>query len=136
MINDVTTYLMNLAYDNKTTVIIEDKFSEYTPAAVNTNTKIIVLNSKWYRPNQIPFQLAHELGHILNNDGAKACLYFSPSKFGIEGHANKTAIHLLVPLFFGDTEYMHANTVRFMDAFGIPPYMESVVTSEIKDYYN
>ncbi|APX73381.1 ImmA/IrrE family metallo-endopeptidase [Companilactobacillus allii] len=135
MINDMTSALMNLAFDNNIAVIMEDKFSPYTPAAVDTKTKVIVINSNWHIQNQIPFQLAHEIGHVLNDDGSKACLYFSPSKFGIEGHANKTAIQLLIPLYFSNIEYIHANTVRFMEAFNIPLYLEDTVIDEIQSYY-
>ncbi|APX73143.1 ImmA/IrrE family metallo-endopeptidase [Companilactobacillus allii] len=136
MINEITSSLMNLAFDNHISVIMEDKFSPYTPAAVDTKTKIIVINNNWHIQNQIPFQLAHEIGHVLNGDGFKACLYFSPAKNGIEGHANKTAIHLLVPLYFENIEYTYANAVRFMEAFNIPLYLENTVITEIKTYYS
>ncbi len=132
----LTKRLMNQAYDYGFKVINNDKYkSSDTPAAVNPHYKTIVLNSKWHEPRQIPFQLAHEMGHLLNKDGQSSCLYFSPSKYGIEGNANRTAIKLLLPYFLDDNIIEHVSSVKIMESLNMSQYLEGMVQEEILNYY-
>jgi len=132
----LTKKLMNEAYDYGFNVINNDQYkSSHTPAAVNPYYKTIVLNSNWHDPQQIPFQLAHEMGHLLNNDGQSSCLYYSPSKFGIEGHANRTAIKLLLPYFLDDNIMEHVSSTKIMESLDMSQYLEGMVQEEILNYY-
>lgn len=135
MINKIMNGLMNQAFNDGFNVIKEDKFTPYTPAAVNPSNKIIVLNSNWHKPNQLPFQLAHEMGHLLNNDGESSCLYFSPSKHGIEGNANRTAIKLLLPYYLEDNIFEHVSSTKFMELLNMDQYLDDMVQEEIINYY-
>lgn len=136
--NDILTKrLMNQAYDYGFNVIkTNDYESSHTPAAVNPFYKTIVLNSKWHEPKQLPFQLAHEMGHLLNKDGQSSCLYFSPSKYGIEGNANRTAIKLLLPYYLDDNIMEHVSSVRIMESLDMDQYLEGMVQEEILKYYS
>lgn len=129
MINDIMASLMNTAMDRGYGVIVENKFSKQTPSAVNPQTKIIVVNGNWHDQDQLPFQLAHEIGHLINKDDSN-CLYFSPSKHGIEGRANRQAIKLLLPYYTDERPLEDFNSVDFMKAFKIPQYLENVVNEE------
>lgn len=62
MISDIMSSLMNKAMDYGYSVIIENQFSSRTPSAVNPRTRTIVINGNWHEQNQLPFQLAHEMG--------------------------------------------------------------------------
>lgn len=135
MINSIMTSLMNVAFDNGYSVILESRFTPYTPSAANPFTKTIVINDNWHNPRQLPFQLAHELGHLLNKDENSACLYFSPTKSGIEGNANRTAIRLLLPYYLDNNESEHVSSVEFMESLGMSQYLEDMVQEEIINYY-
>lgn len=134
MINEITASLINKAMELGYSVILETNFSDHTPSAANPHTNTIVVNGNWYQPEQIQFQLAHEMGHLLNHDDS-SCLYFSPSKHGIEGRANKKAIDLLLPYYTEDRPLEEFNTVDFMKAFKIPQYLENVVNNEFYQKY-
>lgn len=134
MINDIMASLMNKAMDFGYSVIVDNRFSSRTPSAVNPYTKTIVVNGSWHDPEQLPFQLAHEMGHLINKDDSN-CLYFSPSKYGIEGRANVQAIKLLLPYYTDERPLEDFNSVDFMRAFKIPQYLESVVNEEFYKNY-
>lgn len=136
MTDKLTKELLSDAFGYGFKVILEDKFSSpYTPAAVNPFNKTIILNSNWHNKRQLPFQLAHEMGHLLNNDGQSSCLYFSPSKYGIEGNANRTAIELLLPFYLENKEIEHVSSVKFRESLGMDQYLEGMVQEEMIKYY-
>lgn len=127
---------MAIAYDKGFSVILDDRFTSHTPSAANPFTNTIVINENWYKPEQLSFQLAHELGHLINKDGTSACLYFSPSKSGIEGNANRTAIRLLLPLYLEEKDKEQVNITKFMNDLDMPHYLEDMVEKEILNYYD
>ncbi|WCG36369.1 ImmA/IrrE family metallo-endopeptidase [Companilactobacillus farciminis] len=136
MINSVTRKLMAIAYDKGFSVILDDRFTSHTPSAANPFTNTIVINENWYKPEQLSFQLAHELGHLINKDMTNVCLYFSPSKSGIEGNANRTAIRLLLPIYLDGKDKEQVNITKFMGDLDMPHYLEDMVEKEILNYYD
>lgn len=60
---------------------------------------------------------------------------FTLLKQGQEAEANRTAFHILVPMYFADTEAEDANSQVFMDIFHIPDSLAGVAEDEIKNYY-
>lgn len=136
MINSVTRKLMAIAYDKGFSVTLDDRFTSHTPSAANPFTNTIVINENWYKPEQLSFQLAHELGHLINKDRTNVCLYFSPSKSGIEGNANRTAIRLLLPIYLDGKDKEQVNITKFMDDLDMPHYLEDMVEKEILNYYD
>lgn len=68
-------------------------------------------------------------GHLINKEDS-TCLYFSPSKYGIEGRANVQAIRLLLPFYTKERPIEEFSSVNFMNAFKIPQYLESVVNKQ------
>lgn len=132
MDNDVITYLMNIAFDNKIVINFFDNLDPYTPPGSDVETRRIAMNSKWHNESDIPFQLAHELGHILSNQYSTRILYYTPYKYGMELEANKYAIKLLLPLYLADKDTMSVNIHNFMSYFNIPYHLEDIVIKEIK----
>lgn len=136
MINEITSSLMNYAFDHGFNVIFENKLSSHTPSLVDTDHHTIIVNSNWHKQNQIPFHLAHELGHILSGQQSTKILYFTPYKYGMELEANKYAISLLLPMYLEDKNKEDINVHRFMDTFSIPYHLEDVVIQEINSVLN
>ena len=130
--NEIMTYLLNLAFDNGIAVSIE-RVHSHTPSAANVNQKRVFINSNWYRPEEIIFQLAHELGHIFCKHGDLDVLYFSPSKRGIELEANRYAIKLLLPFYLDGKEPYYVNLEQFIDCFSIPMHLENIVEQEMRE---
>jgi len=75
------------------------------------------------------------MGHLINKDGRSSCLYFSPSKYGIEGNANRTAIKLLLPYYLDDISIEHVSSTNIMASLDMSQYLEGMAQEEIINYY-
>lgn len=129
------TYLLNFAFDNGIGIKWVNTLGPYTPSAANNLTKTIVINGKWHNQKELPFQIAHEIGHILNND--EGVLYYSTSssESKIESNANATAINILID-YCTQTEIENANIYQFMEQFGIPSNLEYLVVDQLNARYS
>lgn len=125
---------MNVAMNNGVGVEFMH-LSPTTPPATNAKTRLIVMNSNWHNRDDLPIQFAHELGHIFNNDDSQSCLYFSPSRNGIEGRANKTGIALLMKPYLESKEKEEVSSADFITKFHLPLLFEDIVIDEMNKFY-
>ncbi|MFO1550731.1 ImmA/IrrE family metallo-endopeptidase [Lactiplantibacillus plantarum] len=122
--------LMQYAWDNGISCILTDKLDEYTPSSANPDKNIVLINLKWHNPSEIAFQMAHELGHVINQD--EGILYFSSfsNKSKFERQANLKALDILIPIYLNEVDTYSDNSVMpFMESFGIPTRLEDDVVS-------
>lgn len=132
--NDFLNQVLNYAWDNKIGIQCSDLFCPNTPCGSNPSNRMIVINTNFHDQQQLPYQAAHEVAHILNQDDG--CLYmFTYSKTSMEGRANKRAIDILVPIFFEDIMPEQANVNDFLETFHIPSKMTDWATESIQNYY-
>lgn len=105
---------------------------KYTPPSASTKYMKIAMNRNWHNPEEIPFQFAHELAHIMNHDNCTLAFYHASysSQERIEREANIGAIKLLLPIF-KDMGYSN-NPVTFMQVFHVPNYLFDNVTKIMK----
>ncbi|MHA3066618.1 ImmA/IrrE family metallo-endopeptidase [Lacticaseibacillus saniviri] len=134
-IEELTDSLLSYAKE----LDIQVKWAElnpYTPPASDPKVATIVLNSSWHLPNQIPYQLAHEIEHIKHHDEDYQFLYFTTDlKKTIERDANVDAIRLLVNLFMGQMNFPEqVNYQSFMTALEIPYSLRYYVKQAMMDY--
>ena len=115
--------LLNMAKDLGIRVEWSDLFSEYTPPASSTKYQSVVMNANWHNQNELAFQLAHEIAHVLNHDDCEMAFYHASysSQERIEREANNGAIKLLIPIF-KEMGYEN-NPVTFMQVFNVPGYL-------------
>ena len=61
-------YLMNYAmFEHHIGVEFTNRLPAYAPSvSYNAPGKLIIMNANWIRPIEIPFLLAHEIGHVLH----------------------------------------------------------------------
>ena len=122
-----------LAKKKSITVRFDNSLSPVTPSASDSATRRIIINENWHDQQQLPFQFAHEIAHVLHGDST--VLYFTPSKAGIEGLANRGAVKLLVPLYFAETEPCNVNLWQFMTDLAIPEWLADDTEHLINDAY-
>ena len=98
--------------------------------------RYVVLNYNWPNKREIAFQLAHEIGHIL--DGDEGVYYYATDRSAqiCEGDANRTALHILVPMYFEEIKPEDANLHQFMTDLAIPTWLEHEAYDVIADYYD
>ena len=112
-------------------------FSPTTPPGSSYEYRRVVMNLDWHRPEELIFQLAHELAHVIHGDIGDVVFYHASftGKESIEYKANVGAVELLVPFYCQGTEIQCVNSANFMQSFHVPHYLSSVVSEEIKKYY-
>lgn len=134
---DMVWDLLHLAMDHDIDVQWAGVLSKYTPPACRIDTKIVCMDSNWHRPKEIPFQLAHELAHIICGAPEDICFYNSSftGKSSVEYKANVGAVKFLVPYYCAETEKENVNVYDFEKQYLIPEYLTNVVSETVKKYY-
>lgn len=56
-------WLVNYAFDHNIGVVLTPALQPHTPSTSDGTTRLVVINMNWYRKTEIPFALAHEIGH-------------------------------------------------------------------------
>lgn len=130
-------YLLKIASQHHIDVQWSGVLSKYTPPACRYDTRIVCMNMNWHRHTEIPFQLAHELSHIINGDPGDACFYDASftGKSSVEYKANVGAVRLIIPYYCGETEKEIINANDFEEVYDIPKYLDNVVREQIAKYY-
>lgn len=113
-------YLMNAAmFDYKIGVEFSDRLPPFAPPlSYNHVGRLIIMNAQWPYPTEIPFQLAHEIAHVLNEDQHYYNLNDKTVNRG-EADANIFAINLLRK-YCEENDYHFDNFYKFAKAFCIP----------------
>lgn len=117
--NNVIKWLMNYALDHQIGITFSyaaknddpsEAFPEYSTAVINANYKNI---------DEIPFIIAHEIGHLMLGHSKKK-YYASPAnKIRMEREANQYGLDLLTE--YCDLNEIHFyNAYTFAEAFGVP----------------
>lgn len=136
MRDDIMSYLDNIAINNNIRVIWEH-FDPYTPSGASYEDMCIVMNLDWHNKDELVFQYAHELSHILRGDETDVCFYdvSFKNKSGIEYQTNLMAVRLLVPFYCNDTEIENINVYDFINSYCVPKYLVDVSRDEIINFY-
>lgn len=132
--DEIMTALMNQAFlKYKIRIILSSEADPYTPSVAHTESRTIIINTNFHDKKQIPLQMAHEVGHIINGDQATQPVYFSmmQTDYPMELEANRTAIKLLLPFYLRDKDVENVNSQEFMDTFSVPTHLENIVKEEI-----
>lgn len=116
-------YLMNYAmFDCHIGIEFTDKLPPFAPSAsYNTVGRLIIMNALWPYPTEIPFQLAHEIAHVLHEDQHYYNLNDGTANSG-EASANIFAIKLL-QRYCKENDYRFDTYYKFAQAFGIPKHV-------------
>lgn len=70
--NDLTDYLLKLAKSQNIEWEFTKQYSNFVPRAI-PDERLIIINSNWRNKNEIPFQIGHEIGHLVHNDTLTRC---------------------------------------------------------------
>lgn len=132
-LDELIRWLLNYAFDKGINYIITDQLNEDVPSCAIPNKSTIIINSKYGKPTELPFTIAHEIGHVLN--GEADVLYFSGfnNHSKIEMRANRRAVKLL--LEYCNCHDLSLEPAKFAETFGIPSSFEDMVKEESAKYY-
>lgn len=137
MVDDIISYLNKIAVDNNIRVIWEH-FDPYTPPGSSYDDMCVVMNLDWHNKDELVFQYAHELSHIIRGDKTDLFFYNTlyNNKTGIEYETNLVAVRLLVPFYCSDTEIRDISVYDFLNSYCIPHYLADVAKNEITKFFN
>ena len=133
MDNILTDLLIYALKDQHIRVAMSPEFTLDAPSAVKTKSKIIILNTNLSNKDQLPLQLAHEIGHVVNGDEASTPLHFGDQAvdYSMELSANRFAVDMLIPYYLDDRDREHVNVTEFMNIFVIPAHLEKMCREEL-----
>lgn len=133
--NEVITWLMNYCMDHDIGIIYKKNLPQTAPSDSWHNPKLIIFNANYYKVNERPFMMAHEIGHVVE----EVPEYYKLAYLGIEKgefSANRFAINLL-SLYCMENDIWYETYYDFAKAFGIPKdkyYVLEFVFESMKDY--
>lgn len=126
MINDIIENLTNYAMDLGYGVELNPLLKPDVPSFVSNKRQLIVINTNTEVQEEIPLQLAHEIGHVLNNDRKLNKYYYTYAKYGVEKDANVMALILLAPYYIEDKPEEYITVDGFMETFAIPEHQRAI----------
>jgi len=132
MDDEAVQFLLNYALDHSISFESVPGLKPDTPSFAITDKRFIVLNMNWHNKRELPFQVAHEIGHVLNNH--PGVLYYSSpaSNTKIEAEANSTAVDLLID-YCKSIDLYHMDVYKFMDRFAIPNSVKTSVIDKLEN---
>lgn len=129
--DNVINYLLNYATKHNIRYKLTEALPSSFPSCAFPKSRRVMINMKWRNPHELPFQIAHELGHVLNGDNGVRYYESFPTRSKTEYQANLTGIRLLLK-FCADNDINVDNPLSFAERFGIPEYLENAVAYEMK----
>ena len=107
---------------------------DYTPSVSSSKNRRIIMNANWKDKNELPFQLAHEIAHIINNNDCDIAFYHASfsSREMIEREANQTALDLILKISINLG--LPFDSHKFINCFKIPPYLTDKVNELMVSY--
>lgn len=134
--NEVITWLMNYCMDHDIGIIYKKNLPQTAPSDSWHNPKLIIFNANYYKVNERPFMLAHEIGHVVEEVPEFYKLAYLGTEKG-EFSANRFAINLL-SLYCMENDIWYETYYDFAQAFGIPKdkyYVLEVVFGSLNKVY-
>ena len=130
--DDIISWLANYAFDHGIGVTMSTDLSPDCPSFALANPKNIVINLNWSPRAEIPFSMAHEIGHVINGDNGHYQLT-SVAHSKAEHDANIVAFQIL-------REWAESHDVDvsepylFMSCFAIPCKLSDQVAEDFTRY--
>ncbi|WP_186811251.1 hypothetical protein [Companilactobacillus nantensis] len=91
---------------------------------------MILINMDWYKKNDIPLIIAHEIGHMLDDDACYLYDESTPAQMKSENRANVRAIDLLLG-YCRENDIEFDSCIAFLQQFNIPLKYEIVVKNKM-----
>ncbi|RHW49696.1 ImmA/IrrE family metallo-endopeptidase [Bombilactobacillus bombi] len=123
--DNLITYLLNYAFDHGYGYEILNDAENDWPSLAYPELNLIFINMNWHNQNELPFQIAHEIGHMIDGN---ACHMYN-DKIKVEDHADLHAIEILKQYSL-DYDFCINNPIVFAQQFCIPYRLYNVVESK------
>ena len=126
MSDDVTTYLLNYALDHHIGFELLNGIDSDWPSLAIPERNMMFINTNWYKQEELPMVVAHEIGHMIDGDSCYLYDQSTISRLKSENSANLIAINLLMK-YCSDNDIEFNNSMTFLTQFNIPQRYENSV---------
>lgn len=92
--------LLRFAFDHDVGYVLTRDLQPTTPSMADCESRIIVINLDWHNPKELPLMIAHEIGHVLNDDSGVLYYATPASHSNIEDNADNAGLRILLPIYF------------------------------------
>ncbi|WCG34785.1 ImmA/IrrE family metallo-endopeptidase [Companilactobacillus farciminis] len=124
--SDVTTYLLNYALDHHIGFELLNGIDSDWPSLAIPERNMMFINTNWYKQEELPMVVAHEIGHMIDGDSCYLYDQSTISRLKSENSANLIAINLLMK-YCSDNDIEFNNSMTFLTQFNIPQRYENSV---------
>lgn len=124
--SDVTTYLLNYALDHHIGFELLNEVDSFWPSLAIPERNMMFINTNWYKQEELPMVVAHEIGHMIDGDSCYLYDQSTISRLKSENSANLIAINLLMK-YCSDNDIEFNNSMTFLTQFHIPQRYENSV---------
>ena len=140
-LSDMLTSLLDFAWNHDIGILLSRSMSPDTPSSANPNNRMILINMNTKNQKSIPFQIAHEMSHVLHDD--PGVLYFQTNeknksqnyRYTFEHAADELALKIIIPTYIHCNDgIVPNNSIRFMDELAIPTSLVNEVNEELLKY--
>lgn len=131
--DNLKDYLLDLALALNIDVVFTKQRQDFVPRAV-PDERLVIINSNWKRTREIPFQIGHEMGHLVHNDTIIDCE--SPNAhLPNELSADKYSLNLIFKYNLVQVDTITSPSV-FLFQYGIPFRMTEYTNKVFKENKN
>ena len=130
--DNLISYLVNYGFDRGISTTLTEKLPPHFPSSASSKYQKVLINMNWYNQWEVPFSLAHELGHLINHDQGINYYHSETVHTKIEYQANCTAIDILLK-YCHENDIAITNPVTFCEKFGVPACLEYTVGLKLKN---
>lgn len=116
---NLINWLLNYAMDHGIGFVLTSNLPAFTPHTASAKRRMFVINKKYGSPEELPFAIAHEIGHIMDGDHGVRYYCSATIHDKDEHRANVFAIKLLRQYCL-DNDIDCSNNIDFYHRFGIP----------------
>lgn len=128
---EIINWLLNYAYDHGIGVVVFHR-GPNIPSMASKPDNMIAINMDWQPKCEIPFSIAHEIGHILCRDNG----HFLPTKVAqtqAERRANRQAVKILME--WANSHGVEVNNPQqFSECFAIPGVLSECINEDFEKY--
>ena len=130
MENNLVQWLMNWAFDRGISVTFSPYLPSSLPHCASASKRKVLMNWKYGNPDEIPFALAHEIGHVVDDDPGIRYYKSATLHDKAEYRANLFGISLLKQYCIAHDISINS-AIKFCEVFGIPEKLDYVVSLEL-----
>lgn len=127
--DDLITYLLNYILNKGFGFETLNEAKSNWPSVADPPKNLIFINMNWHNQNELPFQIAHEIGHMIVGD---SCYMYKKNylmKIKSEDRADMFAINILKQ-YCEENDFCITNPIIFAQQFCIPRRLYNVVESK------